>query len=185
MCDKIDSAKSGGNFMRAIISLVQALLFIVSGFAVPDSNFKLWVDRAAMEISSTTDISFESMDADEYSVTAEDKAICRKWFNENVLSTENPAYNFTVGGKRFRNNLKNWEFSFSDESETGAVYRGGKTTYITVTHKKSDITATVEATIYEENASCDWTVYIKNNGNQKRHRLSFLQHILFTSVMSK
>lgn len=153
--------------MRAIISLVQALLFIVSGFAVPDSNFKLWVDRAAMEISSTTDISFESMDVDEYSVTAEDKAICREWYEENVLSTENPAYNFTVGGKSFRNNLKNWEFSFSDESETGAVYRGGKTTYITVTHKKSDITATVEATIYEENASCDWTVYIKNNGDEK------------------
>ncbi len=152
--------------MRAIISLIQALLFIVSGFAVPDSNFKVWVDRAAMEISSTTDISFESMDAKEYEVTEEEKQLCRDWFNENLLSTENPAYTFSVGGKDFRRNIDDWEFSFSEESETGAVYRGGKTTYITVSHKKSDIAVTVEATIYEDNASCDWTVFIKNEGEE-------------------
>ncbi len=150
--------------MRAIISLIQALLFIVSGFAVPDSNFKVWVDRAAMEISSTTDLSFDAVDASEYFLTEEEKAECRKWYEENVLSTENPAYTFKVGGKDFRNNIDDWDFAFSEESEAGAVYRGGKTTYITISHKKSSIVATVEATIYEENASCDWTVYIKNNG---------------------
>lgn len=150
--------------MRAVISLIQALLFIVSSFAVPDSNFKVWVDRAAIQVSSTTDFSFESMDAKHYQITAEEKTLCRNWYNENVLSTKKPAYTFSVGGKDFRRNIDDWEFSFSKESETGAVYRGGKTTYITVSHKNSDIVATVEATIYEDNASCDWTVYLKNEG---------------------
>ena len=151
--------------MRAIISIFQAILFIVSSFAVPDSNFKLWVDRAAMEMSATSDFSFESMDAEEYAVSAEEKEMCREWFNENVLTETNPAYDFSVGGKKFRKNISDWTFSFGEESEVGAVYRGGKTTYITISHKKSDIVATVEATIYEENASCDWTVYVKNTGD--------------------
>jgi len=152
--------------MRAIISLFQALLFIVSSFAVPDSNFKVWVDRAAMEMSATADFSFEPMDAEEYEISAEEKAMCREWYDENVLSTENPAYTFSVGNKDFRKNISDWDFSIGEESEVGAVYRGGKTTYITISHKKSNIVATVEATIYEESASCDWTVYIKNNGEE-------------------
>ena len=152
--------------MRTIISLIQALLFIVSSFAVPDSNFKVWVDRAAMEISSTTDLSFESMDAKDYEVTEEEKNTCRNWYEENILSTENPAYTFKAGGKDFRKNIDDWDFSFSEESEAGAVYRGGKTTYITIAHQKSSLVATVEATIYEDSASCDWTVFVKNEGSE-------------------
>lgn len=152
--------------MRTIISLVQALLFVVSSFAVPDSNFKVWVDRAALEISSTTDLSFESMDAEDYKVTEEEKTTCRNWYEENILSTENPAYTFKAGGKDFRKNIDDWDFSFNEESEAGAVYRGGKTTYITISHKKSSLVATVEATIYEDNASCDWTVFVKNEGDE-------------------
>ncbi len=153
--------------MRAIISIIQALLFIVSSFAVPDSNFKVWVDRAALDIAGTSEVSFESIDADEIAVSDADKKLCRDWYEENILTTENPAYTFSVGGRDFRRNIKKWNFSFSEESETGAVYRGGKTTYITITHEKSSVVATVEATIYEDNASCDWTVYLKNNGEEK------------------
>ncbi len=118
-------------------------------------------------MSATSDFSFESMDAKEYEVTNEEKQHCRKWYEENVITEENPAYTFSVGGKDFRKNIEDWSFSFSEESEVGAVYRGGKTTYITITHSKSDIVATVEATIYEDSATCDWTVYIKNNGGEK------------------
>ncbi len=153
--------------MRTIIALIQALLFLVSSFAVPDSNFKVWVDRAAMEISSTSDFSFDSIDAKDNFVTDEDKNLCRDWYKENILTTENPAYTFKVGGRDFRRNIDKWDFSFGEESEVGAVYRGGKTTYITISHEKSSVVATVEATIYEDNASCDWTVYIKNNGDDK------------------
>lgn len=152
--------------MKIIISLIQALLFIVSAFSVPDSNFKVWVDRAAYDLSGTTEVSFESINADELDVSDEDKRLCREWYEENILTETSPAYNFKVGIKELQNNTDDWTFDFGEESEIGAVYRGGKTTYITLTHKKSDLVATVEATIYEENASCDWTVYIENAGDE-------------------
>lgn len=55
--------------MRTVISLIQALLFIISSFSVQDSNFKFWIDRAAYNIATTSKISFESLDAEEYSIT--------------------------------------------------------------------------------------------------------------------
>lgn len=158
--------------MRIVISIIQALLFVISSFAVSDSNFKFLVDRAAFDIGSTAEISFEPMAADGYSVTAEEKGNCRKWYEENILTDTNPAYNFNVGISSLQNNTDDWTFDIGEESEVGAVYRGGKTTYITLTHRKSDLVATVEATIYEGSASCDWTVYIKNTGDEKSPTIS-------------
>lgn len=153
--------------MKIFLSLLQALLFVVSSFSVTDSNFKFWVDRAALDLTSTAEVSFESISADEMLVTENEKQRCREWFNSNILCADEPAYNFTVGGKSFRRNIKDWDISIGAESEKGAVYRGGKTSYITLTHKKSGLAATVEATIYEENATCEWTVFIKNTASEK------------------
>lgn len=152
--------------MRTVISLIQALLFIISSFSVQDSNFKFLVDRAAYDIAATSEISFEALDAKEYAVSEEEKQNCRNWYNQNILTAENPAYTFSLGGKKFDRDTKNWDVSIGKESEINEVYSGGKTTYINLTHKKSGIVATVEATIYEEFASCDWTVYIKNTANE-------------------
>ncbi|MEE1283469.1 MAG: alpha-galactosidase, partial [Acutalibacteraceae bacterium] len=152
--------------MKALLSLIQALLLLISSFAVPDSNFKFLVDRAAVDVTSTTEISFDSITAEEMAVSAQEKAACRDWYNSNVLCTDNPAYDFTVGGKSLRKNLKDWDISVGAESEVGAVYRGGKTTYITLTHSKSGIVATVEATIYEEFATCEWTVFVENTDDE-------------------
>lgn len=162
--------------MRIFIAVIQSLLFVVSSFAVQDSNFKFWVDRAAYSMATTSEISFESMDADEYAVTEEEKELCRKWYEENILyAHENgnvPAYNFTVCTKSLRNNLDDWTFSVGEEGEEGANYRGGKTTYITLTHKKHPLKATVEATIYEESAALEWTVFIKNEGEENSQVIS-------------
>lgn len=152
--------------MKIILALIQSLLFIVSSFAVQDSNFKFWVDRAALDLTSTAEVSFEAITTDEMKVTESEKSKCRSWFEENILTAEKPAYNFKYGGKSFRSNIEDWNISIGNESEIGAVYRGGKTTYITLTHKSNGLTATVEATVYEENAACEWTVFIKNNGTE-------------------
>lgn len=162
--------------MRIFIAILQTFLFIISSFSVQDSNFKFLVDRAAYSMSSAADFSFERMDASEYEITAEEKALCRSWYNDNIINAPSngkaPAYNFTVCTKSLRNNLNDWTFSVGAESETGAVHRGGKTTYITLTHNKHPLTATVEATIYEENASCEWTVFIKNEGDENSQVIS-------------
>lgn len=148
--------------MVRILALIQALLMLISSFAVPDSNFKFIVDRAALDITSTTDIEFDCVTAAEMQVTQAEKDGCREWYEANVLSTENPAYNFTVGGKTLQRSLADWEFYVGKESAEGEVYRGGKTTYITLTHRKSGIVASVEATIYEQRATCEWTVFLSN-----------------------
>ena len=152
--------------MRSIIAILQTLFFIISAYAVQDSNFKYWVDRAAYDMSSTAEVASESMDADEYGITDEERKLCRDWYEENILCTDNPAYDFTVGGKNLQLSKKDWGITVGEESAEGEVYRGGKTTYITLDHKKSDIVATVEATIYEYSASCEWTVFLKNTGDE-------------------
>ncbi len=153
--------------MLRIFSLLQAILFIISSFAVPDSNFKFLVDRTALDMTATTDIEFESITANEIKTTQAEKETCRKWYEANVLNTEKPAYNFRLGGKSLRNNIDDWDISVGEESAEGAVYRGGKTTHITLTHKKSGIVAKVEATIYEKSATCEWTVFILNTAEEK------------------
>lgn len=156
--------------IKGIISLIQAFLFLVSSFSVTDSNFKRWVDLAALDISSEVDFGFDSITANEMKVSYPEKKLCRDWFNENILyadGTQNkPAYNFTVGGKSLQRNIDDWDFSLSEESEAGSVYKNGKTSYITLKHKLSGLVAEVEATIYEEYATCEWTVFIKNTADE-------------------
>ncbi len=115
------------------------------------------------------DIVFESISAEETKVSEKEKQLCREWFDKNLRLTdgeENLPYGFSVGGKSINKNITDWDISVGDESATGAVYAGGKTTYITLEHKSSGLKATVEATIYEDFATCDWTVYIENTDEE-------------------
>ncbi len=153
-------------YLKQAFCLIQSLLFIISSFSVYDSNFKFDVDRAALSLTSVKNFTFDPITAKELEITEKEKAECREWYNNNILSVENPAYDFKAGGKSFAKNTGDWSISVGEESAEGAVFRGGKTTYITLTHKKSGLEATVEATIYEQNAACEWTVFIKNNGNE-------------------
>ena len=152
--------------LKSIFCFLQAFLMVVSSFSVYDSNFKRWVDRAAMELTSVSDFGFDSISADELPVSTAEKEKCRSWYNDNILTSENPAYNFTVGGKSIQASSDDWDFTIGEESAVGQVYDGGKTTYITVSHKKSSLVATVEATIYEDYATCEWTVFIENTGDE-------------------
>ncbi len=116
-----------------------------------------------------SDITFESISAEELNISEKEKEQCRDWFDTNLRLVKDGGelpYDFKVGGKALGNNIDKWDITVGEESEVGAVYNGGKTTYITLRHKKSDIEATVEATIYEENATCEWTVYITNEGDE-------------------
>lgn len=121
------------------------------------------------EIPYNQPINFERVSADEIVVNEEDKKLCRQWYEENILlinGEKDLPYDFKVGGKSLNKNPDDWTVSVSEESETGLVYRNGKTAYITLSHKLSGIVATVEATIYEENATCEWTVFIKNSADE-------------------
>ena len=152
--------------MKYIFCFFQSFLILISSFSVYDSSFKKKVDRSAMELTSITDFEFESISAEEIAVSESEKKLCREWYENNILTDENPAYNFTVGGKNFRRNISDWDIAVGKEGKAGEKYPGGKTSIITVKHKKSALEFKVEATIYEELATCKWFVTAVNKGNE-------------------
>ena len=153
------------NLFRYTFCVLQSLLFLVSSFSVYDSKFKIWVDRSALALTNEAEIAFDRITAAELKVSEREKQQCRDWYQKHLLGADSPAYNFTVGGREFQKHVDDWAISVGNESAVGAVRRGGKTSVITLTHKKSDLVALVEATIYEEFATCEWTVFLKNTGD--------------------
>lgn len=108
-------------------------------------------------------IQFDTISADEMSLTTEEKELCTKWSDDNFLSADG-AYPFTfkVDGEEF--NPDEWEKNFAESPEFGTVYSGGQTEYLVLTNKEKGLEVKVELTVFEENATCQWTVYIKNTG---------------------
>ncbi len=144
------------NFLMAIVVFFQGCFgaFITELERLPENKYN-------------TDITFESIKAEEIKISENEKIQCRQWFDKNIRLTDgvkNLPYDFKVKGKSLNKNLSDWDISVGEESEIGEVYRGGETTYVTLRHKSSSLEATVEATIYEGNATCEWTVFIKNHG---------------------
>lgn len=156
--------------VRCVLCLVQAFLFTVSSFSVLDSNFKEWVDDAALNINSTKNLSFDSLTAQQAAPSQAEKEQCRSWYSENILyagqNGKAPAYAFTVGGKSLRKNLNDWTFRLVRTTEPGEIYRGGETSYIEVAHKNSGLVFTVEATLYAEQCTCEWVVSAKNTDSK-------------------
>ena len=151
--------------LKSTLCLLQALLMLLSQTFALRTDYKIKLDRAAIGLTSESASSFAAMPADALQVTADEKARCRAWYDAHIRTKTDPAYDFTVGGLSFRRHLKDWEIDIGAESADGAVERNGKTTVITLRHKKSALCARVEATIFEENAACQWTVYLRNEGD--------------------
>lgn len=109
---------------------------------------------------------YKKMTYEESLITDSERALARQWYEENILyagtNGKKPAYDFKVNKIKMSLEMKKWKFEIGQTSKVGEVYRGGETTYITLTNEKRGLQARVEATFYEEMASCDWTVYIKN-----------------------
>ncbi len=111
-------------------------------------------------------ILFESISAEEIKLTDKEKELCENWFSNNLSTTaENYPFTFKVNGRGFKPD--EWEKKLDDSAEFGSVYRGGKTEYLILTNNDEGLEVTVEATVFPENAACQWTVYIKNNGSGK------------------
>ena len=118
-------------------------------------------------IQYNKNISFENITASELSITEEEKALCRQWYNENVLlHGDNPQvpYTFDVDGVSLADNLDEWEVDVAPESKLNAVYKGGKTSYVYLTNEQKNLEVIIEATIYEDNATCEWALFLKNTG---------------------
>ena len=109
-------------------------------------------------------IQFDSISAEEMKLTDEEKKLCMDWYNEHFFG-ENSEYPFTfkVDGEEF--NPLQWNKSIEKVSEE-AVYRCGKTGNFVLTNEEKGLQVTVEATSFENSATCQWIVYIKNIGTE-------------------
>ena len=159
----IRSAKRG----LALVNIVLALAVLAAGYAAGGKLMKGKSDDIKISLSSTADIEFQSIDAQGTATTRRENMNVREWFDENVINTDfeknAPVYNFKIGSELFSETLDEWTASVSKESRTGKYHTGGKTTFVTLKNEDG-ITVTVEATIYEEATTCEWTLFIKNNG---------------------
>lgn len=123
-------------------------------------------------------IQFATISANAMSLTDDEKELCNKWLDDNFLSAEG-AYPFTfkVDGEEF--NPAEWDKKY-EESEKS--YTGGKTESLVLTNKEKGLEVTVELTAFKENATCQWTVYIKNTGTDNSGVIS--DFYAFNSALS-
>ena len=109
-------------------------------------------------------IRFDTISAEEMKITDSEKSLSSQWLKDNFFGEEKDyPFTFKIDGVEF--NPDEWSRSLSPSSKTGEVFRGGKTDYLVLTNDKAGLEVTVEATSFAENATCQWTVYIKNIGN--------------------
>ncbi|MBO5858131.1 MAG: hypothetical protein J6Q87_07765, partial [Clostridia bacterium] len=143
-----------------IVNIIFALIYFVvssgGAFVLNEENIK------ALEYKQ--DIKFGTVGATEMNVSEEDQELCRNWFKSNFL-VENASYPFTfkVDGVEF--NPADWEKSFEPKTAGAGVsyivdYK------IVLKNKNNGLQVTVEATQFSLNATCQWTVYIKNTGTE-------------------
>ncbi len=109
------------------------------------------------------DVTFTSLSADALDVTEEEKSACRTWYEENILyagqNGKAPAFDFSVNGIPLSLQLSAWEFTVAPAAENR---KNGETSVITLTNSRAGLQATVEATLYIETATCEWTVSVEN-----------------------
>lgn len=111
-------------------------------------------------MNTKKNLQFDTLTADEMNITASEQGMNIEWVENNLISSSSYPFTFSVDGKKF--NPEEWTKNITDAAEE--IYRGGKTKYITFTNENK-LQVTVEVTAFEKNASCQWTVYIKNTGN--------------------
>lgn len=139
-------------------------------------TFFISFTRREKSVSGSTDVSFEPVSAQDMKISPAEKNACREWFEKNVVNAGPdgtvPAYNFTFGDRTLRDTLSDWTFTAVKRSEPYERYRNGRYSEISFSSGKYHLQGRVEAVLYEENATCEWTVYLKNTGTGKSKKIS-------------
>ncbi len=144
-----------------VLNIILAIIY----FVVSCGGVYVFNIENIKAFSYKKNIRFDSITAEEMKLTDEEANLCKTWLNDNLFSG-NKEYPFTfkVDGEKF--NPAEWEMLLTESPEFGAVYAGGQTEYLVLSNKDKGLEVTVEATAFEKNSTCQWTVYIKNTGNE-------------------
>ncbi|MBQ2848368.1 MAG: alpha-galactosidase [Clostridia bacterium] len=152
-------AKNKNRILNAVLAVVYFAVSCAGACTLNMENIRA--------IDYKKNIKFDTVTAEEMTITDAENMLCREWYKRNIYN-DNGEYPFTfkVDGKKF--NPAEWEKSFAEtpQIEAGNVYKGGKTEYLILTNKDKGLEVTVEMTLFAQNATCQWAVYIKNTGNE-------------------
>ena len=144
---------------QAIFNIILAVVY----FAVSCGGVGILNTENIKALSYKKNIKFDTITAEEMEVTKEEKALCAQWYEDkfhNIINSH--PFTFKLDDKEF--DIKDWSSKEIEVAEFGSVYEGGKTEYITYKNPNNDLEVTVEATVFEDNATCQWTVFLKNTG---------------------
>lgn len=139
-------------------------IFAVIYFVVSCGGLIVLNEENIKALEYKKNIQFDRVSATEMNVSEEDQKLCINWFESN-LTGENADYPFTfkVDGVEFK--ADDWE-KLLEEKTAGAGVAYNISKKIVLKNKNNGLLVTVEATLFSENATCQWTVYIKNNGTE-------------------
>lgn len=135
--------------------ILAAVYFIVScgGFCVINKD-----NIKALEYKKN--IEFDRITAEEMLISNSEKQKSSDWLESNVFSASKKyPFTFKVDGAEF--NPAEWDVQ---RTASSTVYRNSQTENLVLTNKAKNLQVRVEATAFKENATCQWTVYIKNIG---------------------
>ena len=139
-----------------LVNIIFALIY----FAVSCGGLIVLNEENIKALEYKKELQFGTITADEMSITSAEQKLSSDWAENNLASTSSYPFTFMVDGQKF--NPDEWGKSVTDSAEE--IYRGGKTKYITFTNE-NNLQVTLEVTVFEKNASCQWTVYVKNTGD--------------------
>ncbi len=138
--------------------ILAAIFFVISAggaIVINEENIKA--------IDYKKNIQFDRIQAQEIALSYDEKQFSEQWYSDNLADAQSVyPFTFKLDGEQFK--PEEWEKELTDASEE--IYQGGKTQYLTFKNKEKALEVTVEMTSFKENASCQWTVYIKNNGTE-------------------
>lgn len=105
------------------------------------------------------EVTFDTITAQEMKLTDSEKALCRKWYEDNFVNSQGEyPFSFRVDGVDFT--TLTWDKSIEAVSEEN----GTKTENLILKNSEKELEVKVELTFFGENATCQWKVLIKNTG---------------------
>ncbi len=116
-------------------------------------------------LAFTSDVSFRPLTAAQGRITDEERSAARTWFEEHVLygGSGAPAFDFKLDGVSFSEHTGDWEVL---PSALSTPARGDGQEIVSFKHKHSGLVLTVSGRFYEPYAAMEWTVFLKNRGNE-------------------
>lgn len=135
------------------------IIFAIIYFVVSCGGVYVFNQDNIKAIEYKKEISFDTLTAEEMNITDKENDKIIEWFNENLYGNNGDyPFTFKVDGEEF--NPDEWErLQYLPDSED----------YIdkfVLRNNEKGLEVTVEAKLFEENATCQWIVFIKNTGKE-------------------